>query len=94
MRTVSFFRGAAGGLMGGRGGPGTGAGLEFSGSCIGNLSSAEIRATNGSFAAGCQHRVTQKAADFPGFFRHSPVRPRRIHARNAKENTLFAFWID
>ena len=94
MRTVSFFSGAAGGLMGGRGGPGTGAGLGFSGSCIGNLSSAEIRVTNGSFAAGCQHRVTQKAADFPGFSPPGPDRPREIHPRNAKENTLFAFWND
>lgn len=94
MRTVSFFSGAAGGLMGGRGGPGTGAGLEFSGSCIGNLSSAEIRATNGSFAAGCQHRVTQKAADFPGFSPPGPGRTPEFHPRNAKKNTLFAFWSD
>ncbi len=72
MRTVSFFSGAAGGLMGGRGGPGTGAGLGFSGSCIGNLSSAEILATNGSFAAGCQHRVAQKAEDSTGFSRSTP----------------------
>jgi hypothetical protein len=67
MRTVSFFSGAAGGLMGGRGGVGAGAGLGFSGSCIGNFSNDEIHPSNGSFAPGCQHLVTQKTADDPRF---------------------------